>query len=420
MGKVKAESKKVSRVLALAIACMIMLSVVLVLTGTEVVEAEEVLRSSSEIRTPAEWETTEKVLYTNHSNSASIINYYSSLTSAIGSEYLHSFEKGVPNHALIYIRDYGPITIMNGMDREYNSLNPWDSPRQEGTWWIYPVQDIVDDFDENPIVDMAPLGVDGGDFMIDSGGLFFSNKDVSNSANLEKYGIYDTHHFTSISLHIDMYAKLVSENTIIISERIEQNIPRDGTPLTETEGDLLDDVASFFESSTPRNGKQYDIYRVPAWREYSNLISYTNSLIVNTLNDNKVVIPTYSCSWDADVKDLYETAMPDYTIKTVSSLNVLSRPDLTGHPSGGAVHCTTMQIPRKNVPPEIDNIEIEFPSINNVTFRVDILDYRWDGNDWVSCINFINKTLYYREHNTEDDFEERELNRVDQTDTYEI
>ena len=103
----------------MAMACMIMLSMVLVLTGTEVVEAEEVQQTSSVIRTPAEWETTESVLTAFRGISSGIeAQLKDALEDILGEDNVIDANLIEPNLNNEWIRDYGPISIMNGNDRE--------------------------------------------------------------------------------------------------------------------------------------------------------------------------------------------------------------------------------------------------------------------------------------------------------------
>ncbi len=375
--------KRYKKPLTSVVVIILMISITLVFLGAEDVSANEIelekdviensTLSSQNRRTPAEWETTEKVLYLPHEDYS---DYFDSLTTVLDElsitrenvTYVFDDENVTLEEVHMWIRDFGPITEMNeGVPRyinlRYENLfEPILHPRDRFTEW----------YGGNKTLTNYYLSSHGGNFMIDSAGLFYESGGTL-SGNLIYYedeqvvtdlmkSFFNIHEYNvaggyTINGHIDMFAKLVSENTVIIAEAIDgYQVPNGGTALSPTDADILGDVANYFESSSPRNGEGYQIYRVPAWEQDGALVSYTNSLIIN---DN-VIIPEYNYDW-ADNYDwddyvtgkggIYYNAMPDHNRETVDSSDVIQL--------GGAVHCTTMQIPKRNMPPEITNVDVD-------------------------------------------------------------
>ena len=429
MVKKQAKKKKASGVLALAMACMIMLSMVLVFFGTGDVSANEIPQrcgmectgseemhstmSLGNIRTPAEWETTERVLI------LPTVNYNLQLgdigipgentdveiedVSHVFTDPPHGFDPVPIQDEFMFVRDYGPLSVMFEVGERYyrnvryNEVNSPLLPRDEFTQWYATKRGEV-------FTTHYDVKAHGGDFMIDSGGFHFYSSYWEESWN-NIFGIYGSHkvHNESCAVHshIDMFAKFVSENTVIIAERVTNYlIQGQQKNLTDEQGDILDDVATFFESAKARNGQPYEVIRVPAWFELVDdewkLISYTNSLIVN----DKVIIPTYDNhpqkNWNSIVFWKYVNALPNHDIAPI-----YTPPEVIG--LGGMVHCATMQIPKRNRPPVISDVDVKLDLTNNTAFiNATITDQRFNMSeeDWEECTGFT-ATLYYR--NTDSD-----------------
>ncbi len=347
-------------------------------------ETDSMLLSGNNIRTPAEWERVDTVLIARHDDYE---DYYDSLQDSIqdaGANY-HNFHRGTGvNEASMYIRDYGPITIMNNGVREYNDLIGLNDPF-EG---YYPVQDIVDEFDSGATVNDAGLGTDGGDFMIDSGGILYSGRDVSDSLNLDAYGIHTARGLENLGetphVHIDMYAKLIDENTVILPE-----IPADGGGLTQDEITFINELYDYFDNAVARNREGYDITEIEIWRDGHILYNYANSLIVNNL----ILIPKFGTPYndnDTTAYNKYEDAIGksryDYSIITVDVS------DLIGASRDGFVHCTTMQIAKENAAPVISDVEVDLdtsPGEAIITAKFENVQ----GED-----SETSRTLFYRKY----------------------
>jgi len=129
--------------------------------------------------------------------------------------------------------------------------------------------------------------------------------------------------------HIDMFAKLLDEDTFLVAEW------RDGDPWTN--GTMAE--------ITNRNAQKladmgYDIIRIPTIRDPDDphtIWSYTNSLIINGTNKKVVLVPQYGASEDAEAISIYQNAMPDYKIRGIDSTEIIR--------CYGAIHCTTITRP---------------------------------------------------------------------------
>jgi len=128
--------------------------------------------------------------------------------------------------------------------------------------------------------------------------------------------------------HIDMFAKMIDEDTFLVAEW------RDGDPWTD--GEMVE--------ITDRNAQElidmgYEVVRIPTIRDPEDpkvIWSYTNSLIIN--GDKKVVLVSeYGAPEDTEVISIYQNAMPDYEIRAINSNSIIK--------FYGAIHCTTMTRP---------------------------------------------------------------------------
>ncbi len=103
----------------------------------------------------------------------------------------------------------------------------------------------------------------------------------------------------------------------------------------------LDNAASFYADTPKPGGGQWNIIRIPMTFHYSGnqrvYNAHTNSLIVN----KHVIVPTYGRGTDASALQIYRGAMPGYTVVGVDARSII--------PSGGSVHCTTMQVPTRTL-----------------------------------------------------------------------
>lgn len=125
--------------------------------------------------------------------------------------------------------------------------------------------------------------------------------------------------------HIDMFAKFVSENTVLVGEYDE---------LDPQNAALLDRNVARLETFARENDWPLNIVRIPMPAGSNGVYrSYTNSLIVN----DYVIVPVYRADrrYEAQALEIYRNSMPaGYTIVTLDAEDAIQL--------GGAVHCTTM------------------------------------------------------------------------------
>ncbi len=134
--------------------------------------------------------------------------------------------------------------------------------------------------------------------------------------------------------HVDMYAKLLTPTDILVID-----LPDQSGNNGEADAIIEDDV-EVLESATNLSDESFTVHRVTIPSLNGGLWdwvykTYTNSVMLNDL----VLVPTYGESpYDADAIAVYEEVLgPDYDIVGVPSGSIVAQ--------GGAVHCTTMQIP---------------------------------------------------------------------------
>ena len=238
----------------------------------------------------------------------------------------------------IWTRDYGPVSHVTA-DGEIGFV---DFRYYHGRHWD----------DAIPTKLAAELGInvfrpsmsyEGGNFMADIAGTCYATEKIyqQNAGHtpseidqwmLEYAGCQEV-----VSLirpqnlgtgHIDMFAKLMDEDTIILGEY---------DPVIRPENaQILDDNAALLEAQTTVAGGSLEVLRIPLpWDDTGIWYTYTNSLILN----DAVLVPIYSKFKDQEAQALavYEAAAPHLEIRTVNADSIIS--------SGGAIHCVTMTVP---------------------------------------------------------------------------
>ncbi len=101
--------------------------------------------------------------------------------------------------------------------------------------------------------------------------------------------------------HIDCYAKLLDEETVLIKQ----------VPSWHPEYDCCEELAIAFSALTTCYGRPYHIVRIWCEPYYGDEVAaYTNSLILN----GKVLVPTFGLPEDADALQVYQDAMPGYEV----------------------------------------------------------------------------------------------------------
>jgi agmatine deiminase len=134
--------------------------------------------------------------------------------------------------------------------------------------------------------------------------------------------------------HIDMFSKVLNQDTIMVGYTTAE-LGGYGDEIAH-----LDEVAELYRNSPKPGGGKWTIVRVPTTfgsgiMQQRTPNAHTNSLLFN----GRALVPTYGEGTDDEALAVYRKALPEYTVVPVES----SKPIWYG----GAVHCTTMQIPSK-------------------------------------------------------------------------
>ncbi len=261
-----------------------------------------------------------------------------------------------------WMRDFGPIGFYYGnkdsvgfTDMKYYSGRENDN--------VFPAHLATEMNYKNYI---SRLNAEGGNLMTDGyGRLFFSSKikgenssivgwnTTTTYANMKSiFGATDLQELKVLSCdggtgHIDLYTKLVDEETILVSK-----LPNE---ITASDRQTIEDNYQKLASLQSTFGRPYTIYRIPHPTDddgkHNNITcaqldgdarNFVNGLTVN----NTFIFPSYSDEIDGNSKQtdsivaLYRAIMPGYNIVPIDCREM--------SPLGGAIHCITMQIPADN------------------------------------------------------------------------
>ncbi len=129
--------------------------------------------------------------------------------------------------------------------------------------------------------------------------------------------------------HIDVFAKLATPDTVLVTE-----------PRSLVNGRRMAQVAEMLRASRNAAGSAYRVVALPSVPAYCNWglwriwPTYTNSLTVN----HRVLVPVYGYPQrDAAALAVYRQVMPDHEVIGIDARTAAN--------AGGTVHCLTMQIP---------------------------------------------------------------------------
>lgn len=337
-------------------------------SGNPPVRPGELLPPSAPVRTPAEWEEAAAVLLAWEGHQPLLRQIVSAASTetevivlardtlaarsdlvahGIGLESV-SFEQ-VPLNS-VWVRDYGPWSVYSD---DVGSLRLID--------WIYDRPRPADD--EVPLTISRRYGVpihrmtippfdlvqSGGNFMTDGLGTAVSTRlvveenwsgDYTRSVKSESVVDSLMRRFMGVDRyikleelphesrsHIDMYMKLLDEETLLVGEfppgvadhlYIEQNLK-----------ELLAHHASVF-------GTPYRVVRVPmppsrdgAYPPHTSYRTYTNAVFVN----RSILVPTYGSPYDSTALRVIAEALPGYRVIGIDSESIIR--------NFGAIHCVT-------------------------------------------------------------------------------
>ncbi|MBZ0296200.1 MAG: agmatine deiminase family protein [Anaerolineae bacterium] len=243
----------------------------------------------------------------------------------------------------IWVRDYGPIVGLDESGQQvvvhatYDPLPHYPQSQDNAmpTRWAAHHEIPVRALD---------LHAEGGNIWSDGAGTLlmsdeFQRRDSSLTvdsmlAALHKVFLFDklivTPHLQEEETgHIDLLVKLAGTQTVLVTE-----------PGDSLNTERLRQTGELLRQETNARGYPYQVFELPAlpqyfnWGLFSIWRSYTNSLTVN----GRVLVPIYGESTDERALEIYQQAMPDYTIIPINCK--------VGINGGGAVHCMTKEVPR--------------------------------------------------------------------------
>jgi len=235
----------------------------------------------------------------------------------------------------IWIRDYGPFSVyqedghVDITDIIYDRYGRWND-------------DAFPDWLANAwsVARWAPaLRLEGGNFISDGCGTCFSTDRIYE----QNQGYLTPDEVDQIMLdylgcerfivlerltddgtgHIDMFAKLLDADTIIVNSL---------TNTSDPDYQILEDNAAYVATLTAVTGQLYEVVRLPMGNSYR---TYSNSLIIN----NAVLVPQYfgGSGLDQQARAIYQEHMPGHQIFGIDTSAMVG--------SGGSIHCITMGFP---------------------------------------------------------------------------
>jgi agmatine/peptidylarginine deiminase len=248
----------------------------------------------------------------------------------------------------IWVRDYGPFYI-----EKNNELSIVDFHFRRFDMIFLPFDSLFNIFyslkqkvDKNIFTNFL-LTIQGGNFMADRQGIGFTadyifreNRHLRSKKKvilrLKKYlglrklivlqsQIKEVSKGGDRSGHIDMFAKLLDENKILVGKYYDKN---------DVNYQILEDNAKKLEKLG------YNVIRIPMIHDKKNsetIFTYTNSLVVNSLEKKVVLVPQYDLSEDKKAIEIYKKAMTNYEIIGVDCSSIIKH--------HGAIHCTTFTTP---------------------------------------------------------------------------
>lgn len=237
-------------------------------------------------------------------------------------------------HDSYWTRDYGPWFILDGNDEISVVDFTYNRPSRP--------------YDDVALVAVAnklnvsryemPMVHTGGNYMVDGYGtaastdLVLEENPTQSLAALQTmandYLGVDNYMFLDDPLgdyiaHIDCWGKFLSVDKVLIGQVAQ----------SDSRYARYEAIASQFENALTPWGNHYQVFRV--YTPGNNLTTpYTNSLILN----DHVFVPVTGCQWDDAAIEVYQQAMPGYTIVPIMrSIN-------TPWYNTDALHCRTHEL----------------------------------------------------------------------------
>jgi agmatine/peptidylarginine deiminase len=238
----------------------------------------------------------------------------------------------------IWIRDYGPISVrLPGgnfafIDSEYCDDRPFDDsvPTNLAQYFGVPVLH-------------SGLTLDGGNFLTNGKGLCVmtdlideDNPKLNQAEIADRLNTYFgckkivvLHRLIGEETgHVDIFAKLISQDTILLGQYKEEQDPLNSF--------ILDSNASQLGSVILEDNRSLSVIRIPMGSNDDGVFrNYANSLYLN----GTVIIPTYNTDRELNERaiEIYKKALPQGTrIVPVDASTIIEQE--------GAVHCITQSL----------------------------------------------------------------------------
>ncbi|MFY8021019.1 MAG: agmatine deiminase family protein [Bacteroidia bacterium] len=279
-----------------------------------------------------------------------------------------------------WTRDYGPMAFYNNtLDTiAFTDMKYYDGRDNDN---LFPAQLAAIMGKENYI---TSLNAEGGNLMTDGfGKMFFSdvvtwaNNDILGWSTQTTYdtlqaalGTPDLKELIALECdggtgHIDLYVKLIDEQTMIMSQYPSE--------ITAQDRQIIEDNFQAITNMTSTYNRPFRILRVEhptndvgkhSRKSCTQLDADARNFINGLTVNNSFIFPSY---YDGNtgnkeqherIMDYYKRTLPGYKIVPIDSRDL--------SPLGGAIHCITMQIPAENPirfwHPSVDGIQANLPS----------------------------------------------------------
>jgi agmatine/peptidylarginine deiminase len=278
-----------------------------------------------------------------------------------------------------WTRDYGPMAFYNNtLDTiSFTDMKYYDGRDNDN---IFPAQLAAIMGKENYV---TALNAEGGNFMTDGfGKMFFSdrltlvNQDILGWSTQTIYdtlkttlGTPDLKELVSLECdggtgHIDLYVKLIDEQTIIMSQYPSE--------ITAQDRQIIEDNFQAISNMTSTYNRPFRILRVEhptnnagkhTRKSCTQIDADARNFINGVTVNNSFIFPSYYDGKTGN-KEQHERIM-SYFYRTLPGYNIVPIDSRDLSPLGGAIHCITMQIPAENP------IRFWHPSVDGIQANLD-------------------------------------------------
>jgi len=339
-------------------------------------------------------------------------------------DYMADFGVGNYNYTFIpawtetkWIRDFGPFIgytpnstadeLRMVVDAKYSAYN---RPKDDSI----PSQ-LANNIFNFPVTDL-PLDFEGGNILFDGLGRAFGgrriawqNPDYTDEEVAEMikdhFGLYDFVYMEALEnsgggiwAHVDMFMKIIDNETILITE----------FPENHPDYEVIEANVNTIKGLSNYLGRPYTVHRIPfppnsngqiPTTQNAEMRTYANSLIMNDV----VVVPSYGIPLDAEAKEIYENLYPGKTVEMVNCVPLT--------PQYGAIHCITNELPPQNLlrilhpkmVGEQSNNQVEIISLLQTNEAVDLeVHYQINNENYQSELMVLQGQTYSYTFNIED------------------